>query len=157
MPASCHILFYLYNSHHVIWRYKGYWKLSLNSELIVLIDVNKMNIYINVTWTSIEHGDGSVYAVSVNRWCLCTSRVLIIIINRAQHAMRGDWLDAWQPGYPCSTAVELVTCRMPTTMKWWTVLVVVVVVCAGAVEAGAQETGPHLGSTAADRGYVAGE
>jgi len=46
---------------------------------------------------------------------------------------------------------------MPTTMKWWTVLVVVVVVCAGAVEAGAQETGPHSGSTATDRGYVAGE
>jgi len=35
--------------------------------------------------------------------------------------------------------------------------VVVVVVCAGAVEAGAQETGPHSGSTATDRGYVAGE
>jgi hypothetical protein len=46
---------------------------------------------------------------------------------------------------------------MPTTMKWWTVLVVVVVVCVGAVKAGVQETGPHSGSTAADRGYVAGE
>ena len=46
---------------------------------------------------------------------------------------------------------------MPTTMKWWTVLVVVVVVCAGGVKAGAKEIGPHSGSTAADRGYVAGE
>jgi hypothetical protein len=67
------------------------------------------------------------------------------------------WLDAKQPGYLCSTAVELVTCRMLTTMKWWTVLVVAVVACAGAVKAREQETGRHSGPTAGDKGYVAGE
>ena len=66
------------------------------------------------------------------------------------------WLDASEPGYPCSTAVDLVACRMPTAMKWWTVLVVVVV-CAGAVMAETQDIGRHSGHTAADRGYVAGK
>ena len=42
-------------------------------------------------------------------------------------------------------------------MKWWTVLVVVVVTCAGAVKAREQETGHHSGSTVGDKGYVAGE
>jgi len=76
----------------------------MKCELIGLIDANKMNIYINVMCTSIQCGNASDYAVSVDRWCLCTSRVLIIIINRAQHGMRGV---SWLPDNPATRAVQL--------------------------------------------------
>lgn len=41
-------------------------------------------------------------------------------------------------------------------MSWWTLQVVVVIVGVG-TRAVTQETGPHSGPTAADRGYTAGE
>lgn len=74
----------------------------MKCELIGLIDANKMNIYINVMWTSIECGDASDYAVSVDRWCLCSSHILLI--NRAQRGMRGV---SWMPDSPATRAVQL--------------------------------------------------